>query len=129
MSFTASKMWVSDYFRDEAAKILAGGTNVANITAVSIKLVADVDDGTRTQVDSSVTGTFNLEHDTGNTGRTKLANDLTFGVDGETVGGWVAKTATEDLFGANFALQEVYAGAGQFILEKDDTYVQINLGS
>ncbi len=123
MSFTADEIWVSDYFKNELAKVAANdGGNDANLQATTVKLVTDIG-AAQTKIDGGFTGTFNLEFDSGNTGRAKLENDLTFTVEGVTVGGWVASNATQDLFGANFAVQEVYAGAGEFKLLKDVTHI------
>ncbi len=125
MSFAPDEIWVSDYFKNELAKVAAndGGT-VANLQATTVKLVEDVGAG-QTKIDDGFTGTFNLVDDsTSNKGRAKLENDLTFSVDGVTVGGWVATNgSSEDLFGANFAVQEVYAGEGEFKLLKDVTHI------
>ncbi len=131
MSFTADEIWVSDYFKDEMAKIAADDNGaVANVQAETIKLVTDVGASQDSIDDGIKSGAFNLEFDGGNTGRAKLQNDLVFDVDGETVGGWVVTNgSSEDLFGANFSVQEVYAGSGQFILEKDDTYIDFSKGT
>ena len=120
-------MFVSDFFLDELAKTVCGDGTLANLVVADIKLVNNVTD--KVLASDSFTGTLSIIMDA-TTGRAKLENDLTFAVTDATVGGWIALDAAgtpNELFGADFATSEVFTGAGEFILEKDDTYVQIAL--
>ncbi len=118
-------MFVSNYFLDELIKTVADEGNLSNLVVTNVRLVDNV--STKTLVQDSFTGTLDFTLDS-TTGRAKLSNDLTYSIDNATVGGWIARNAdSEDLFGADFDVAEVFAGQGEYILRADDTYAQVAL--
>ncbi len=117
-------MFASDYFKNEMAKCIAGDGTLVNVVVADVRLVNNLND--KTLASDSYTGVLSFSQTA--TGKAKLDNDLTFAVDDKTVGAWIAENgAGTDLFGAALDPAEVFAGEGEYILEKDDTYIDISL--